>query len=703
MSGRDFLHRDVGLLWLDAQGRPAHANLTVRAWAGEVTTLNELLPLLDAERWQAWQASGFATVQQLGLRQRDGALMLVHAQIDVDPHGGYLLSLWSSLKTGERAAIDALQRSVLKAVATGQSLVAVMDLLCREAEALAPELVCSVLSVDREGRLHPLAGPSLPAAYSAALEGVPIGPKAGSCGTAAWRREPVEVRSIASDPLWADYKHLALAHGLAACWSTPILLDDGRVAATFALYYRQEAAIADYHRHLVNACTQLARVALLHHEHELRIERLAYFDAVTGLPNRVLFAERAAAWLRRLTQAGKPAALMLMDLDRFKAINELQGHAVGNEVLRRVAERLAQCLPAADTLARLGDDEFVVLLPEVEHDEAVRTADAICAAVAEPLQLSRGQQLRLGLSIGWSRFPHDGELAEVLLKQADIALHQAKNDGRHCARGFTAAMASSLEEKAWMEAELRQALAERSLLLHFQPKLSLLSGELLGAEVLLRWNCPGRGFVPPDRFIPLAEEIGLVSQIDAWVLDAACAQLAAWRAEGLRVPGLAVNVSPPRFLHADVVGHLRSLLARDGLDAPSLTLEVTERLMLDESHDRRAIAQLAELRALGVGVSIDDFGTGYSSLSYLRRLPISELKIDRSFIRNLVDNADEQALTRALVAIAQAMSLRLVAEGVETEAQAQLLRELGCEAAQGYWWSKPLDAAAFAAWVRARG
>ncbi len=702
MSGRDFSHRDVGLLWLDEQGGIRHANATVHAWAGAPRTLVELLPLLDPARWQSWRDDGFAAVLQLGLRQQGGGQMLVHAQLDPDPQGGYLLSLWSSLKTGERAAIDALQRSVLKAVATGQPLAAVMDLLCREAEALAPELICSVLRIDREGRLRPLAGPSLPAAYNAAIDGVLIGPQAGSCGTAAWRREPVEVSSIASDPLWANYKSLALGHGLAACWSTPILMDDGRVAATFALYYREESAVAPYHRHLVNACTQLARVALLHHEHELRIERLAYYDAVTGLPNRVLFAQRAAGWLERLAQEGAPAALLLMDLDRFKAINEVQGHAVGNEVLRRVAERLAQCLPGADTLARLGDDEFVVLLPRSDRCAAARTAESICAAIAEPLQLSRGQQLRLGVSVGWSSFPDDGGQAELLLKQADIALNHAKGAGRHCARGFNAAMAQVLEEKAWMEAELRQALASNSLLLHFQPKLHLDSSELLGAEVLLRWNCPGRGFVPPDRFIPLAEEIGLVSQIDAWVLDAACAQLAQWRADGLAMPGLAINVSPPRFLHADVVEHLQGLMRRDGLAPQDITLEVTERLMLDESQDRRAVAQLAELRELGVGVSIDDFGTGYSSLSYLRRLPISELKIDRSFVHNLVGSADDQALTRALVAIAQAMKLRLVAEGVESEAQAQLLRELGCEAAQGYWLSRPLDAAAFAAWVRAR-
>ena len=327
------------VIWLDADGRLLRANATVAAWSGEPENLQALLPLLDDARWAAWRARGFADVLQLGLRQRSGALMLVHAQLDPAADGGHLLSLWSSLQTGERAAIDALQRSVLRAVATAQPLAAVMELLCREVENLAPEVICSVLRVDAEGRVHPLAGPSLPAAYTAALEGAPIGPQAGSCGTAAWRREAVEVSSIATDPLWAHYKDLALGHGLAACWSTPILLDDGaRVAATFALYYRQERAIADYHRHLVNACTQLVRVALLHHEHESRIERLAYFDGITGLPNRLLFQQRAESQLRRLADAGETGALLLMDLDRFKTVNEVQGHAVGNEVLRRVAQ-----------------------------------------------------------------------------------------------------------------------------------------------------------------------------------------------------------------------------------------------------------------------------------------------------------------------------------------------------------------------------
>ena len=633
------------------------------------------------------------------LRRTQGEWLPVTVQADAAPEGqGWVLSLWPRVDVSERAAIDAIQRSVLEAVATARPLADVMDLLCREVEAVAPGVACSVLAVDPQGRLHPLAGPSLPAAYSAALEGVAIGPQAGSCGTAAWHKAPVDVRAIATDPLWADYKALALAHGLASCWSTPVMLDDQRVGATFAIYQWAEAAIDPYHRLLVQACTQLCRVALLHHEHEARIERLAYFDGITGLPNRSLFTRRAEDQLVRLQSEGASAALLLMDLDRFKAINELQGHAAGNEVLRAVAQRLAHCLPGLDTLARLGDDEFVVLLPLADRDAAAHTAETLCAAMDEALPPVRGHEVQLGMSIGFSVFPEDGVSLESLLKHADLALAQAKAAGRQCARSFTPALARALEEKAWMEAELRKALAEGCLQLHFQPKVHLNTGALLGAEVLLRWPCPGRGWIPPDRFIPLAEECGLVNEVDAWVLEAACAQWAAWRAQGLQVPGLAVNVSPSRFVHDDVPAHVARLLAQHDLPTTGLTLEVTERLMLDDAHDRRAVQQLSALRALGVGVSIDDFGTGYSSLSYLRRLPISELKLDRSFVSRLDIDEDDRALTRAIVSIAQALNLDLVAEGLETLPQAELLRQLGCEVAQGYWLSRPLAAEAFAAW-----
>jgi diguanylate cyclase (GGDEF)-like protein len=702
MAPLERTHHDVGLAWLDAQGRVLRLNASLRAWLGPQGLDADVLPLLHPDTWGGWVQGEHGPARTSVLRRAQGEPLPVSVQADAGPQGeGWVLSVWPRVDVSERAAIDGIQRAVLEAVATARPLPEVMDRLCREVEAVAPGVACTVLAVDEQGRVHPLAAPSLPSAYSAALDGAPIGPQAGSCGTAAWRKEPVEVRSIATDPLWAAYKELALGYGLASCWSTPVMLDAERVGATFALYYWQEAAIDPYHRLLVQACTQLCRVALLHHEHETRIERLAYFDPTTGLPNRGQFTRRAEAHLKRLQAAGSSAAVLLMDLDRFKAINELQGHAAGNEVLRAVARRLAHSLPGLDTLARLGDDEFVVLLPEADREAATHTADALCAAMDAAWPTVRGHEVRLGMSIGFSLFPDDGHTLESLLKHADLALVQAKAAGRQCARGFTPAMARALEEKSWMEAELRKALAEGGLQLHFQPKVHLRSGALLGAEVLLRWPCPGRGWIPPDRFIPLAEECGLVNAIDAWVLRAACAQWAAWRDQGLAVPGLAVNVSPSRFVHDDVVADVQAALTQHALPPEGLTLEVTERLMLDEAQDRRAVSQLSALRAMGVGVSIDDFGTGYSSLSYLRRLPVSELKLDRSFVSRLDSGNDDRSLTRAIVSIAEAMELNLVAEGLETVAQAERLRQLGCEVAQGYWLSRPLSAEAFAVWCEA--
>ncbi len=699
----DSTQSELALAWISPQGAVLRMNSLLSRWVGEPAAVTELLPQLGPEDWQNWTTAHSGQVRSLNLQRTKGQRMAVRAQIDADGAGGWLLSLWRRRDEAEEAAIDTIQRRVLGAVATAQSLGDVMTLLCREVEAVVPELICSVLQIDSEGRIHPLAGPSLPDAYSQALEGLPIGPTAGSCGTAAWRREPVEVISIATDPLWADYRGLALAHGLAACWSTPVLLDGQRVAATFALYYRQETAIAPYHRQLVQACTQLCRVALLHHEHRSSIERLAFFDPITGLANRAQFTQRAESLLVDMGSQSAPAAVLLMDLDRFKAVNELQGHAAGNAVLTLVAQRLAAHLPGAHTLARLGDDEFVVMLPHTDAARAQQVAEALLAAMEAPLRPNPGHEVKLGISIGLSLYPSHGVTLEQLLKRADLALHHAKGAGRHCVRSFAAAMAEALEEKAWMEAELRKALAGGALQLHFQPKLHLDSGTLLGAEVLLRWPMPGRGWVPPDQFIPLAEECGLIADVDAWVMEAACAQLAQWRREGLNMPGLAVNVSPVRFHHADVAQHVAHLLAQHGLPGAALTLEVTERLMLDQGGDGRAIQQLAALRTMGVGVSIDDFGTGYSSLSYLRRLPVSELKLDRSFVSNLVEDEEDRALTRAVASIAHAMGLCLVAEGVETAAQAALLQQLGCSMAQGYWLSRPLPAEAFASWCRARG
>ncbi|WIV98370.1 putative bifunctional diguanylate cyclase/phosphodiesterase [Kinneretia aquatilis] len=708
-------HAFMGLVWVDGQGCIRHANRFFLERAVPADRLADCFPDILDSCWQALLDPSRGAQREsfhAQLRLAAGGLASYELQVQAQAQGQEpaqagaapgvltLLALRPMDERGERESVAILQRQVLEAVALGRPLPVVMDLLCRRVESLAPDVICSVLAVDAQGRLRPLAAPSLPSSYSNALDGLPIGPAAGSCGTAAWRKQAVEVRDIAHDPLWADYKGLALSVGLGACWSTPILLDGTRVAATFALYYRESREVAPFHRRMVEACAQLCSVALKHDEHLRQIERLAYFDGVTGLPNRSLFHDRLGQALPVAMLSGSPAALLLLDLDRFKTVNDSYGHATGDEVLRQVAARLQACLREADTLARFGGDEFVAWLPGCSGSQAMQVADKLLAALQPPLQLPNQAPLLISASIGISCFPEDGQDPELLFKNADIAMYEAKRAGRNCARFFLPAMNQALDERVALEGALRQALSTQALRLHYQPKLRLSDRAVVGAEALLRWTDPQRGAVPPDKFIPVAEECGLVNALDAWVLEAACEQLARWREQGVAIRAVSVNVSPTRFQQDDVAAHVASLLARHGLRPEQLTLEVTERLLLD--HDPRTAGQLAKLFAMGVRLSLDDFGTGYSSLGYLKRLPVSELKLDRSFVRDLETDADDRALASAVLGIGRALGLAVVAEGVETEGQRQILIELGCEEAQGYCFGRPMPPAELQDWLAAR-
>ncbi|MDL5032772.1 EAL domain-containing protein [Pelomonas sp. APW6] len=690
----------IGVAWVDAQARIERRSTAFEHWVGSARSLLDCVHGLDAAQWHDW-FNDLPALRPLTLRRSDGTSLQVEGQLralDGDGRNGLLALVLTPLdERRERHAIDILQREVLEAVASGRPLQVVMDLLCRRVEALDPSVICSVLAVDREGRVHPLAAPSLPAAFSAAIDGVPIGPQAGSCGTAAWRREPVEVRDIASDWLWEPFRPLATAFGLAACWSTPIFLPDGHVGATFALYYREVRCVAPFHRRTVEACAQLCQLALQHEESQREIERLAYYDSVTGLPNRTLFTDRAQQALQMSLRLEQPSSLLLLDLDRFKTVNDSLGHAAGDEVLREAARRLGSALRDTDTLARLGGDEFVLMLPGCHALDAMHVAQKLHAALAAPVQLASGVHLNLSASIGISTCPDDGQSFEPLLKNADIAMYEAKQAGRNCSRYFLASMNQSLDERLTLESELRQALNTGRLELHFQPKLALADRRMLGMEALLRWPHPTRGWVPPDRFIPVAEECGLINALDAWVLEAACRQLRDWQAEGLQGLNVSVNVSALRFVQDDVAAHVQQQLQRNGLQASQLTLEVTERLMLDESGRPRE--QLQALDAMGVRLSVDDFGTGYSSLSYLKRLPVSEVKLDKSFVHDLDTDPDDRALASAVISIGQALDLSVVAEGVETEAQRETLLRLGCQIGQGWLFGRPMDPAAMSAWL----
>ena len=699
---------DLGVVWLDGEGRVVLANAFFAGWAGADAAalagrpLAELVEGLTPEQWQAIRhaAGGGATPPpRLAMPTGHGRQRVLEVRARPVMDDGRELIALLLLPIAERVeaeGIDGLQREVLESIALGRPLRSVLDLLCRRVEALAPEVACSVLLVEKNGTVTPIAGPSLPPAYVDALHGAPIGPRAGSCGTAAWRREAVEVTDIATDPLWADYRSLLHLLPMAACWSTPIIAGNGEVVATFALYYRTPSSAPPFHRRMVEACVPLVRVALQHEANRTEIERLAYFDPLTGLPNRRLFSDRARQTLQMAVRVQAPGALLLFDIDRFKTTNDSLGHSAGDEVLRETALRLQAEIGDSATVARLGGDEFAAVLPRCSPVEAMHAAERLRHALAAPLRIA-GMQIEVSTSIGIALFPQDGVELERLVKNAEMAMYEVKRAGRGASRFFTTTMNDVVAQRMQMESALRQVLAAGGLALHYQPKMHLDGSGCAGAEALVRWNDPALGAVPPDRFIALAEECGLIGAIDAWVLETACAQLAAWQRAGVPVPSISVNVSPLRFHSDDVPAHVRRLLTLHDLKPSALMLEVTERVML--SDDERTRVDLRTLHEMGVRLSVDDFGTGYSSLGYLKRLPVSELKLDKSFVADLEREASDRALADAVIGIGQALGLQVVAEGVETPGQRELLIRAGCDIAQGYLFTRALPADELVAWL----
>ncbi len=431
------------------------------------------------------------------------------------------------------------------------------------------------------------------------------------------------------------------------------------------------------------------------HKSEDEIRHLAYFDPLTRLPNRRLLMDRLGHAMTASTRSRQFGALMILDLDHFKSINDSQGHDVGDRLLVEVARRLANCLRQDDTVSRLGGDEYVVLAEGLgatepaaaNHAEAI--AEKLRAAVQLPYELGGSETEYFSTtSIGLTLFCGRDDSAEILLKQADVALYQAKDAGRNAIRFFNPAMQSAIERRAALQASLRRGLDRDEFRLYYQPQIDR-NGRLIGAEALIRWQAPGQGLVLPAQFIPLAEESGLILHIGRWVLDTACARLKTWeRNPHLRGLRLSVNVSARQFHQPDFIEQVRQSLLASGADPVRLTLELTESVVLD--HVEAVISRMAQLSGMGVGFALDDFGKGYSSLSYLKRLPLDQIKVDRAFVRDTPRDANDAAIVRAILAISHSLGLQVIAEGVETEEQRAFLDRHGCHAYQGYLFSRPL-------------
>ena len=424
--------------------------------------------------------------------------------------------------------------------------------------------------------------------------------------------------------------------------------------------------------------------------HDEKLEYQASHDSLTGLPNRSLLRDRIEQAIAKARRDGHLVAVVFVDLDHFKLINDSLGHHVGDRLLLEVSDRLIACVRGHDSVARQGGDEFVIVLTEQnDENEIIAVVSRLLEAISQPW-IDNGQEYGLSCSVGVSCYPRDGDDPDGLLRSADAAMYKAKASGRSTYHFYTPELNQAISERLELENSLRHALEREEFRVYYQPRVDVSSGRIIGAEALIRWDCPGKGIIPPDSFISIAEETGLIIPIGQWILHEACRQNSLWQRAGLPPINVSVNLSPIQFRHAGLVQSVAAALAQAGLDPTHLELELTESFVM---HDAERInVAMQSLKALGVDIAVDDFGTGYSSLSYLKRFPVDRLKVDKSFVRDIDSDPDDAAIVRAIITLGHALGLKVVAEGVEIHAHLEFLRQHGCDELQGYYFSRPVPA-----------
>ncbi|AHB48978.1 diguanylate cyclase [Hyphomicrobium nitrativorans NL23] len=438
--------------------------------------------------------------------------------------------------------------------------------------------------------------------------------------------------------------------------------------------------------HFIGSTADLSRIK----KSELELDHAAHHDDLTGLPNRRLLITHLDRALHRAVRQGAMGAVLFIDLDRFKLVNDSLGHGAGDELLRLATRRLRESLRSNDLLARFGGDEFIVLLEQTSPEGAGIVAQHVIDRLTEPFLLPAGEEIYIGASIGISFFPNDSSRADELLQHADAALYQAKSAGRSTYRVYSSDLTAVANTRLTMEAQLRRALERDEFVLHYQPLVSLTTGRVFGLEALIRWQDPERGLISPADFLPVAEETGLIVPIGNRMLKVAAAQMKMWRHSGLALDLMAVNISPRQFRHLDFAGNLAATLRETRLSPELLELEITEETLMDSLAATRTT--LAALKSLGVGLAVDDFGTGYSSLAYLKTLPCDTLKIDRSFVTDLGQDPASEAIVTAIIRLAECLGLSVLAEGIETQQQRDILAASGCHMGQGFLFARAVPA-----------
>ena len=585
--------------------------------------------------------------------------------------------------------LESDRNRVLELLVGGATLTQTFDALSILLHNQFPE-ANALLFLRSDDSLSIAHGTALNLETKGVLTGLPLEFGNGSAAFSVWQGVPVVTEDVQSDPVWARLSRFAASQGIKSAWATPIIQhDDSAALGALELHFKTSTRATGADLERFGNIAKLAAAVIERTQLAEKLERQSTRDVLTGLANRFALELSLEKSLNECKgRSGTQLALLQIDLDGFRQFNDTLGHAVGDELLVAVAERWLPLLPSKDILARMGGDEFGLIVHHLDNaTEAVTLSKQLLEAIQRPFEL-RGLELFLGASIGFAMYPEDGEDAATLIRHANTAMNVVKRQGKNDAQRFRSQMNTAARERLELEVALRRALERGELEVYYQPQVNN-AGVVVSVEALTYWNHPTQGVVGPSRFIPIAEESGLIVPLGAWVLAQSCAQIYRWRREGLNV-SLAVNMNVQQFLRSDFADVVAATLKSTGLEARFLELELTESALM---HDLAlAVERLMALRRLGVRVSIDDFGTGYSSLSYLQKLPVNAVKIDRSFVSHLEPNAPGWNMVNLIVMLARHLRLGVVAEGVETSAQFEVLRDLAVDRSQGYLFARPTPA-----------
>jgi len=530
--------------------------------------------------------------------------------------------------------------------------------------------------------------PSLPKEYCAAVNGLENGPSVGSCGTSTYTGKRVLVENIDTDPKWEKIKHVALPHGMRCCWSEPIKNSSGKVLGAFGMYYNHPALPDEEESKDLTSAARLASIVMERDQSQKRIRELAFTDELTGLASRAQFYQNLEELIKTSSRHRHRFALLYLDLDDFKSVNDSLGHDAGDLLLKAIAKRLQSSCREIDFVARLSGDEFCILAKEIDDDYSANVAKRCLDTITQPIEIST-RKLLPTCSIGIAHYPDDGEDLTTLIKAADTSLYAAKENGKNQYAFYKPELTHKAEYRFQVEQYLREAIEKQQLSLVYQPQVNVTTGEIIGVEALSRWHHPILGQIPPDDFIATAERIGMIKPLTEWVLSTACRQAVAWKKEGFPALRVAVNISPNHFLDKDIVPLIKRIISDTGIAPTELELEVTEGVV---QTDQENLSIFKDLKDLGIQLAIDDFGTGYSSFASLKHLNVDCLKIDKYFIDDMLVDKESLFLVASMIEIGHKLGHSIIAEGVETSEQLNILKGLDCETAQGYLFSKPVIA-----------